>query len=174
MIAGNATVQGSRQIFFASLGNFDTHGGQAVTGSPATGTQATLLKQVGDALGAFYGALKALGLSTAVTSFTQSDFGRTFAPNNSTGTDHGWGNHHLVMGGSVKGAKTYGNYPSLVLGGADDVGVNSWELQGRWIPTTSVDQYAATLLSWFGASSSQLASVLPNLASFPSANIGFV
>lgn len=169
LIAGNATVQGNRQLFFASMGGFDTHGNQVVTGSPLAGEHATLLKQLGDALGAFHAALKNLGLSNAVTTFTQSDFGRTFAPNNSGGTDHAWGNQHLVLGGAVKGGATYGTYPDLVLGGANDVGLNSWELQGRWIPTTSVDQYAATMLSWFGASDTQLDTVLPNLKNFGAA-----
>ncbi len=175
LIAGNATVQGNRQIFFASMGGFDTHGNQLVTGTPLEGDHARLLKQLGDALAAFYAALKALGLSDAVTTFTQSDFGRTFAPNNSTGTDHAWGNQHIVLGGAVKGGKTYGTYPELVLGGADDVGQNSWELQGRWIPTTAVDQYAATLLGWFGASETQLDNVLPNLKNFGTARkLGFL
>jgi uncharacterized protein (DUF1501 family) len=169
LISGNAVVQGNRQIFFASLGGFDTHGNQVVTGSPLEGDHANLLKHVGDALAAFYAALKALGLDNAVTTFTQSDFGRTFAINNSTGTDHAWGNQHLVMGGAVKGGQTYGAYPELVLGGTNDVGVNGWELQGRWIPTTSVDQYAATLLGWFGASDAQLDTVLPNLKNFGAA-----
>ncbi|MEP6876942.1 MAG: DUF1501 domain-containing protein, partial [Burkholderiales bacterium] len=169
LIAGNATVQGNRQIFFASMGGFDTHGNQLVTGTPLEGDHARLLKQLGDALGAFYAAMKNLGLGDAVTSFTQSDFGRTFAPNNSTGTDHAWGNQHIVLGGAVKGGTTYGSYPDLVLGGANDVGQDSWELQGRWIPTTAVDQYAATLLGWFGASESQLDTVLPNLTNFGAA-----
>jgi uncharacterized protein (DUF1501 family) len=175
LIAGNATVQGSRQIFFASMGGFDTHGAQVVSGNPTQGAHAALLQQLGDALGAFQAALKALGLDGAVTTFTQSDFGRTFAPNSSNGTDHAWGNQHLVMGGAVKGGATYGTYPDLVLGGANDVGQDPWELQGRWIPTSSVDQYAATLLSWFGASDSQLNSVLPNLGNYGSArSLGFV
>lgn len=169
LIAGNATVQGNRQIFFASMGGFDTHGGQVITGSPAEGEHARLMKELGDALGAFQGALKGIGLADAVTTFTQSDFGRTFAPNSSTGTDHAWGNQHLVMGGAVKGGTTYGSYPDLVLGGANDVGQDAWELQGRWIPTTSVDQYAATLLGWFGATETQLDAVLPNLRNFASA-----
>jgi uncharacterized protein (DUF1501 family) len=169
LVANNATVQGSKQLFFASMGGFDTHGGQVITGSPAEGTHAGLLKGLGDALAAFYTAMKNLGLGDAVTAFTQSDFGRTFAINNSTGTDHAWGNQHLVLGGAVKGGATYGSYPELVLGGVDDVGVNSWELQGRWIPTTAVDQYAATLLGWFGASESQLDTVLPNLVNFGTA-----
>jgi uncharacterized protein (DUF1501 family) len=175
LIAGNATVQGNRQIFFASMGGFDTHGNQLVTGSPLEGDHARLLKELGDALGAFYAAMKAIGLGDAVTAFTQSDFGRTFAPNNSTGTDHAWGNQHLVVGGAVKGGATYGSYPDLVLGGANDVGQDSWELQGRWIPTTAVDQYAATLLGWFGASETQLDAVLPNLKNFGTARkLGFL
>jgi uncharacterized protein (DUF1501 family) len=166
LIAGNATVQGNRQLFFASMGGFDTHGNQLVTGSPLEGDHARLLKELGDALAAFNAALTNLGLANAVTTFTQSDFGRTFAPNNSTGTDHAWGNQHLVMGGAVKGGLTYGSYPELVLGGPNDVGQEAWELQGRWIPTTAVDQYAATLLGWFGATDAQLDTVLPNLKNF--------
>jgi uncharacterized protein (DUF1501 family) len=168
LIAANATVQGNRQIFFAQLGGFDTHGNQ-IGASVTVGQHATLLKQVGDALASFYAAMKAINMSQAVTAFTQSDFGRTFTPNNSSGTDHAWGNHHLVLGGAVNGGTTYGSYPELVLGGPNDVGVDSWELQGRWIPTTSVDQYAATLLAWFGANDSQLDAVLPNLRNFGSA-----
>ena len=175
LVAGNATAQGNRQVFFASMGGFDTHGNQVVTGSPTEGDHAKLLKQVGDALAAFTNAMKNLGLDKAVTAFTQSDFGRTFAPNSSGGTDHAWGNQHLVIGGAVKGGATYGSYPELVLGGANDVGQDSWELQGRWIPTTSVDQYAATLLGWFGATDPQLDTVLPNLRNFGTARrLGFL
>ena len=174
LIAGNATVQGNRQLFFASMGGFDTHANQVAGGNPLAGGHARLLKELGDALGAFHAALQNLGLSQAVTTFTQSDFGRTFAPNNSNGTDHAWGNHQLVLGGSVAGG-TYGTYPELALGGPDDVGQDAWELQGRWIPTTAVDQYAATLLGWFGASDGQLDSVLPNLRHFGAARrMGFV
>jgi len=175
LIAGNATVGGNKQMFFASLDGFDTHGNQLVAGAPTTGNHANLLKELGDALGAFYAAMKALGLGDSVTAFTQSDFGRTFTPNNSTGTDHAWGNTHLVLGGAVVGGRSYGTFPDLVLGGNNDVGVDSWELQGRWLPTTSVDQYAATLLGWFGADDTQLNSVLPNLANFGSnRRLGFV
>lgn len=166
LIAGSATVGGDKQMFFAALDGFDTHGNQLVAGAPTTGNHADLLKELGDALGAFYAAMKALQLDDAVTAFTQSDFGRTFTPNNSTGTDHAWGNTHLVLGGAVNGGTSYGSFPELVLGGINDVGVDNWELQGRWLPTTSVDQYAATLLGWFGASDAQLNSVLPNLANF--------
>jgi uncharacterized protein (DUF1501 family) len=110
-----------------------------------------------------------------VTAFTQSDFGRTFKPNETSGTDHAWGNHHLVLGGAVAGGQTYGRYPTLALGGPDDVGVQDWELHGRWIPGLSVDQYAATLLRWFGAADGQIDTVLPNLRNFGSArNLGFM
>lgn len=174
LVAGNATVQGNRQIFFVQMGGFDTHGGQ-VSGSDATaGTHAALLGQLGSALAAFQTALNGLGLGPQVTTFTQSDFGRTFAPNASLGTDHAWGNHHLVMGAAVQGGRAYGTYPTLELAGADDVGVQSWERQGRWIPTTSVDQYAATLLRWFGADDGTLHTVLPNLGNFTTTNLGFV
>ena len=166
LVNANATVQGSRQIFFAQLDGFDTHANQVVTGSPTEGEHARLLKALGDALAAFHAAMKNLGLGNAVTAFTQSDFGRTLLPNNSLGTDHAWGNHQLVLGGAVKGGAAYGTGPELVPGGADDVGVDAWELQGRWIPTSSVDQYAATLLGWFGVSEMQLDTVLPNLQNF--------
>jgi uncharacterized protein (DUF1501 family) len=174
LIAGNATVGGDRQIFFAQAGGFDTHAGQ-VAGSATDGEHARRLQEVGDALGAFYTAMRNLGLGQAVTTFTQSDFGRTFKPNSSNGTDHAWGNQHLVVGGAVQGSATYGSYPQLVLGGDDDVGTDAWEQQGRWIPTTSVDQYAATLLGWFGASDAQLDTTLPNLRNFGNRRrLGFV
>jgi uncharacterized protein (DUF1501 family) len=174
LIEARATVQGSRQIFFAQIGGFDTHADQVITGTPSQGAHARLLKQVGDAMAAFYAAMNQLGLGSSVTAFTQSDFGRTFKPNSSTGTDHAWGNHHLVMGGAVKGGKSYGTYPELVQGGANDVS-NSATSEGRWIPTTSVDQYAATLLRWWGVADGQLNAVLPNLANFGAArNVGFL
>ena len=173
-IDARATVQGDRQIFFAQQGGFDTHGNQT-NGNAQEGEHVRLLKALGDAMACFHNAMKGIGMADAVTLFTQSDFGRTFKPNNSNGTDHAWGNHHLVLGGAVRGGRTYGTYPALVLGGPDDVGVDSWELQGRWIPTTSVDQYAATLLAWFGADAGALDAVLPNLRNFGSArHLGFV
>jgi uncharacterized protein (DUF1501 family) len=165
LVAARDTVQGDRQIFYAELGGFDTHSGQ-VYSDTTTGPHADLLKQVAGALAAFDAAMKNLGLADAVTSFTQSDFGRTFKPNTQSGTDHAWGNHQLVVGGAVKGGLTYGTYPELVLGGADDVASSGSEMQGRWIPTTSVDQYAATLLGWFGANDGQLNTILPNLPNF--------
>ena len=174
MIAGRTAVQGNRQIFFASLNGFDTHSAQV--GENATvGAHALLLKEFADALACFYNAMNAIGMGDAVTTFTQSDFGRTFAVNNSSGTDHAWGNHQLVVGGAVKGSKTYGVYPTLELGGPDDVGVDAWEKHGRWIPTFSVDQYASTLLGWFGASEAQIDAVLPNLRNYGTARrLGFI
>lgn len=174
LIDARATVQGERQIFFAQQGGFDTHGNQ-IAGSVQDGEHARLLKSLGDAMACFHNAMKGIGLADSVTLFTQSDFGRTFKPNSSSGTDHAWGNHHLVLGGAVRGGRTYGIYPTLALGGPDDVGEQAWEQQGRWIPTTSVDQYAATLLAWFGADAAALDAVLPNLRNFGSArNLGFV
>jgi uncharacterized protein (DUF1501 family) len=174
LIDARATVQGDRQIFFAQQGGFDTHGNQ-IASTAQDGEHARLLQSLGDAMACFHNAMKGIGLADSVTLFTQSDFGRTFKPNSSSGTDHAWGNHHLVLGGAVRGARTYGTYPTLALGGPDDVGEQTWEQQGRWIPTTSVDQYAATLLAWFGADAAGLDAVLPNLRNFGSArNLGFV
>ena len=173
-VANRSVVQGNRQIFFVQMGGFDNHEGQ-INGDALQGTHANLLRQCGDAMAAFWRALKAIGMSDRVTLFTQSDFGRTFAPNESSGTDHAWGNEHLLLGGAVAGAATYGTYPVLQLGGPDDVGVDSWELQGRWIPSSSVDQYAATLLRWWGMNETQLDQALPNLRNFGSArNLGFM
>ena len=175
LIAANAVVQGNRQLFFADMDGFDTHAQQVDAGNPTGGGHARLLKELGDALAAFHAAIRTLGLGSAVTTFTQSDFGRTLQPNSSLGTDHGWGNHHLVMGGAVRGGATYGSYPDLTLGGVDDIGVARWEQQGRWLPSSSVDQYAATLLGWFGAQRAQLETVLPNLKNFGSASsLGFL
>lgn len=174
LVAGNATVQGSRQLFFAQMGGFDHHMGQ-VAGDATSGPHAVLLGELADAMAAFQRAMDGLGLGRQVTLFTESDFGRTFAPNSSSGTDHAWGTHALVLGGSVKGRATYGSYPTLVLGGPDDVGVEDWELQGRWIPSSAVDQYAATLLGWLGATSTQLDTILPTLVNFGSRrSLGFL
>lgn len=180
-IVNNATVGGSRQAYFARMDGFDLHGSQVLDGSGSAaalnpaGNHYKLLKDLGDALGAFYTAMKLTGMLGNVTLFTESDFGRTFLPNNTLGTDHAWGNMHFVLGGAVKGGQTYGTYPQLVLGGPDDVGVHSWDMQGRWIPTTSVQQYAATLLNWFLDAPSNLNTLLPGLSNFGGAtNLGFV
>jgi uncharacterized protein (DUF1501 family) len=165
LIVSNATVQGNRQIFIAEQGGFDTHAQQISNGDPLQGTHAGLLRSVGDALACFHKAMTDVGLANAVTAFTQSDFGRTLVSNDSTGSDHAWGNHHFIIGGAVQGG-LYGSYPDPVPGGDDDAGVESWERQGRWIPKVSVEQYAATLLAWFGATPDQLNAALPNLSSF--------
>jgi len=162
LIEARATIGLSRQIFFVSLGGFDTHNNQL-------NTQQTLLASVGAAMKSFYDATAALGVADKVTTFTLSDFGRTFQPAAGGGSDHAWGNHHLVMGGAVKGGAMYGTFPTLQLGGNDDV-----SNEGRWLPTTSVDQYAATLASWFGVPSAQLPTVAPNIGAFPVKNLGFV
>jgi uncharacterized protein (DUF1501 family) len=108
-------------------------------------------------------------MADQVTTFTLSDFGRTFQPAAGGGSDHAWGNLQLIMGGAVNGEKIYGQYPQLVLAGPDDA-----EKEGRWIPTTSVDQYGATLARWFGATATEIASVFPNLESFAPADLGFL
>jgi len=152
-----------RQIFFASIGGFDTHTGQ-------TPTQQNLFGQIGPALGAFDKALQELGVEGNVTTFTMSDFARTFQPNSSgDGSDHGWGNHQVIFGGAVKGGDIYGTMPTLALGGPDDVSTN-----GRWIPSTSIDQYGATLASWFGVADTDLTSVFPNLGNFPVQKLAFL
>ena len=104
-----------------------------------------------------------------VTTFTESDFSRTFQPTTTDGSDHAWGSHHLVLGGAVQGGQIYGKFPTFELGGPNDT-----DMRGRWIPTTSIDQYGATLCSWFGIPASALATVFPNLANFPTSNLGFL
>jgi uncharacterized protein (DUF1501 family) len=168
-LIADAAGQGGRQIYMLSQDGYDTHG-QQISTDALSGTHAELLRELGDALAAFHGALAALGLDAQVTTFTQSEFGRTFVPNNSAGTDHAWGGMQLVLGGAVQGRGVngsdgvFGRYPELVAGGPDDIGLHEWERQGRWIPTMGVDQYAGTLLRWFGATSGQIAGVLPHLS----------
>lgn len=159
-----------RQIFFASIGGFDTHATQA-TAHP------NLMTQVGQALRAFYDATGELGVQDKVTTFTLSEFGRTFQQNGSdyVGTDHAWGSHALILGGAVRGGNFYGTYPSIagIIGSALDVdsGTNA---NGRILPTTSVDQYAATLAAWFGLTPSQIGTIIPNIGRFAPANLGFL
>jgi uncharacterized protein (DUF1501 family) len=131
--------------------------------------QSLLLGQLSSAISAFYQATQELGIASEVTTFTMSDFSRAFQPNSNSGSDHGWGSHHIVVGGAGRGGKLYGNYPTLTLGGPDDSGAN-----GRWIPSTSSVQYASTLASWFGVGASQLSSIFPSFGAFSSANLGFV
>jgi len=162
-----------RQIFFCQRGGFDTHSGQ----HPANlGGQDLLLQEVSQAMNAFYRATEELGVQNNVTTFTLSDFGRTLNPAGSgpaVGSDHAWGNHHLIMSGAVAGGTFYGTYPTLALGGPDDTDGGSTP-RGRWIPTTSVEQYAATLATWYGLSTSDLAAVFPLIGRFPTPTLGFM
>ena len=162
IIQVRAALGVQRQIFFASIGNFDTHADQI-------NLQSALLASLSPSLTAFYNATVELGVASNVTSFTMSDFSRTFQPNSNSGSDHAWGSHHIVFGGAVKGGQIYGAYPTLALGGPDDSGSN-----GRWVPSTSSAQYAATLAQWFGVSAANLPTVLPTIGNFSSNNLGFV
>ena len=162
IIQARSALGVNRQIFFASLGNFDTHSDQVTL-------QSALLASLSPALAAFYQATQELGVASNVTTFTMSDFSRTYQLNSNTGSDHAWGSHHIVLGGAVKGGQMYGKFPTLALGGPDDSGAN-----GRWVPTTGSVQYAATLAQWFGVSAAQLPTIFPNIGSFASNNLGFV
>jgi len=160
MIAARAALGPRRQVFMVSAGGFDTHSNQAAT-HPA------LLAGVASALKSFYDATVELGVAAQVTAFTASDFGRTLSINGD-GSDHGWGGHHLVLGGAVRGKRFYGQAPVIAVGGPDDVG------QGRLLPSTAVDQFAATLATWFGIGESELPSVVPGITNYTTRNLGFV
>lgn len=162
MISSAKAIGAKRQVFFVSMGGFDTHDG-LLTDHPG------LLKGVADAVAAFYSATVELGVANNVTTFTASDFGRTLSGNND-GSDHGWGSMHFMVGGAVNGKRYYGKPPAVASDGPDDVG------QGRLLPTTSVDQYAATLGKWLGASDTDLLSLLPNLVNYNASSryVGFV
>ena len=151
-----------RQIFFCSLGGFDTHTNEI-------NTHNTLYPELSPAMSAFYDATQELGVAQNVTTFTESDFSRTFQPTTGDGSDHAWGSHHLVLGGAVQGGQIFGAFPTFELAGPDDA-----DVRGRWIPTTSVDQYGATLCSWFGIPDSALATVFPNFVNFNSQKLGFL
>jgi uncharacterized protein (DUF1501 family) len=171
----------NRQIFFVELGGFDTHQNQ-ISGQ---NSQTALLAQLSQAMRAFYDEMGVQGLQNKVTTFTLSDFGRTLNPSGAgsgVGTDHAWGNHMLVLGGSVQGGDIYGNtrpdgsgnvLPTLQFGGPDDID-NGSGARGRWLPTTSVEQYAGTLARWFGLTDADLAAVFPNIVNFPVNNLGFM
>jgi uncharacterized protein (DUF1501 family) len=152
----------SRQIFFCSVGGFDTHGGELETHN-------ALYPQVSQAISAFYSATEELGAAQNVTTFTESDFSRTFQPTTTDGSDHAWGSHHMVIGGAVQGGQIYGAFPTFELGGPNDT-----DTRGRWIPTTAIDQYGATLASWFGIPDSSLSTVFPNYPNFGSQKLGFL
>ena len=151
-----------RQIFFCSLGGFDTHAAEIATHN-------LLYPQLSPALAAFYNATQELNMAQNVTTFTESDFSRTFQPTVNNGSDHGWSSHQLVLGGAVQGGQIYGKFPAFQLGGPDDT-----DVRGRWIPTIAIDQYGATLSSWFGIPDSALPTVFPNLPNFPTAKLKFL
>ncbi len=154
IIQVRATLSATRQIFFCSQGGYDTHANQLAQ-------QVQLYGSLANALAAFDQAMGLLSVQNDVTTFTESDFGRTFQPNGNAGTDHGWGNHALVMGGAVNGGNLYGTFPTLDLSGADDSGS-----RGTWVPSTSADQYGGSLAKWFGLAQTDLDYVFPNLRNF--------
>lgn len=168
-----------RQIFFCSIGGFDTHNNQNPNADPLNfgAGQPSLLNQLGQAISAFYDCTSAeLGVGSQVTTFTESDFSRTLktgGQGTATGTDHAWGSHQFVMGDAVKGGDFYGRYPTLALSGPDDTD-DGTGARGRWIPSTGVDQYAATLASWFGVGAGDLRTVVPNIGNFASSDLGFM
>ncbi|HEX3532013.1 MAG TPA: DUF1501 domain-containing protein [Thermoanaerobaculia bacterium] len=160
LISVRAALGLSRQVFFVATDGFDTHGDQLAS-------QAGLLDDLSASLTAFYNATVELTVASNVTTFTASDFGRTF-PGNGSGTDHGWGSHQIIVGGAVQGGNIYGHVPTLVTEGPDDSG------EGRWIPTTSVDEYSATLARWFGVGTADMGTIFPNLGRFNNPNLGFM
>jgi uncharacterized protein (DUF1501 family) len=154
LIQVRAALGATRQIFFCSQGGYDTHSNQLPL-------QVTLYSNLANALAAFDQAMGVLSVENNVTTFTESDFSRTFQPNGNAGTDHGWGSHALVMGGSVNGGNLYGTFPALTLAGPDDSGT-----RGTWVPSTSEDQYVGAVAKWFGLAQADLDYVFPNLHSF--------
>lgn len=160
IIGGRGTTGAKRQVFFVSLGGFDNHDGLNTN-------HGNLMRTLADAIGWFDAAMTAMGTQQAVTLFTASDFGRTLT-SNGDGSDHGWGSHHLVVGGAVRGRQIAGRFPAIGINTNDDVG------QGRLLPTVAVEQYASTLGRWFGASDAQLLDAMPNLANFTTRDLGLM
>jgi uncharacterized protein (DUF1501 family) len=162
VISARSALGVQRQIFFCAVGGFDTHADQLPQ-------QVQLLSDVSKSMSAFYQATQELAVANQVTSFTLSEFSRTLEPSSNGGSDHAWGAHQLILGGAVKGNAIYGTFPTLALGGPNDADQN-----GRWIPTTALDQYAATLATWFGVGAGNLPSIFPNLVNFSAGNLGFL
>lgn len=161
LIQARQALSMKRQIFFCSVGGFDTHDDQL-------NDHSALLKQVGDAVADFYNATNTLGCADKVALFTASDFNRTYSTNGK-GSDHAWGSHHFVLGGGVRGGRLYGSMPVLQSNGPDDTGS-----RGSWIPTISTDEYSATLAKWFGVSDTNMTQVLPNIRRFARPDLGFM
>ena len=159
LIAGRDALQMKRQIFFCAANGYDTHADELAS-------HTDLLGELSECFAAFYDSTELLGVANNVTLFTASDFGRAFSANGS-GTDHGWGSHHFILGGSVRGASLYGKFPEPVANGPDDIG-------SGWLPTTSVDEYAATLAKWFGVSSTDMPTILPNIGRYGHPDLGFL
>jgi uncharacterized protein (DUF1501 family) len=171
MIAARTQLGNQRQVFFVSMGGFDLH-------DNLIGGQATLMDRLSSALTAFYNATVALGVADKVTAFTASDFGRTLT-SNGDGSDHGWGSHHFMVGGAVRGAAFYGKAPPVSVGNSTVDANDQWHVgQGRLLPSTSVDQYAGTMATWFGVQGAEMNGILPNLGNFNSVdyptNLGFM
>ena len=176
LIKSRGSLSVNRQIFFVSLGGFDTHNVQVTT-------QQSLLIQLAQAMRSFYDEMVAQSISDKVTQFTMADFSRTFSPagtGSSVGSDHAWANHHLVLGGGITAADFFGinttngtPFPSLTFNGPDDADSGS-SARGRWIPTTSVEQYAATLSRWYGLPDASLGQVFPKISNFSNTNLGFM
>ena len=160
LIGARNALSTRRQVFFVSLGGFDNH-------NLLMQDHPNLMQRVNDAMSAFYAATVELGVADKVTTFTASDFGRTLS-SNADGSDHGWGSHHFVMGGAVNGGRFYGTAPHVSIQTDDQVG------QGRLLPTTSVDEFAATMARWFGCATNELPGILPNVGNFSNTNLGFV
>ena len=161
LIAARGDLGTKRQVFFVSMGGFDLHD-NLITG------QTTLMDRLSKAMTAFYQATFELGVADKVTAFTASDFGRTLT-SNGDGSDHGWGSHHLVVGGAVRGKAFYGKAPPVSVGNSNTDAFDQWHVgQGRLLPSTSVDQYAGTLATWFGVQGTEMNNILPNLNNFNS------
>lgn len=160
LIAARSTLGPKRQVFFVSVGGWDMHD-KLIANHPLR------LGEVADAMKAFYDATVAMGVSSQVTSFTASDFGRTLS-SNGDGSDHGWGSYHFVMGDAVDGKRWVGQLPAMAVNGPHDVG------GGRLLPAISVDQYGATLAKWFGVSGTALTDVFPRIARYDQADLGFM
>lgn len=154
LIASRSRLDASRHVFFCSHGGYDNH-------IDLLPNQDRLLSELDPALTSFYRATEELGVASQVTTFTATEFGRTFNVSSTRGSDHGWGNHLLVMGGAVRGGEMYGEFPVLEIGGPGDIAG-----RGIWIPTTSLDQYGAALAAWYGVGAGEMSQVFPNLGNF--------